>query len=58
MTVHPLATLWKVMECVPETKSYQCSPTGMLRNVQYLLFEIVKVGIQGEIGVVVACAPW
>lgn len=28
---------------------------GILRNAQYLFLEIVKVGIQGEIGRVITC---
>jgi len=45
------------MEHVPKTKSYQWLPVGTLHNVQHLLFEVVKVGIQGEVGRVGTCAP-
>lgn len=54
---HPLATLRKVIEHVPETESYQRSPQGMQRNVQYFLFEIMQVSIQGKVGRVLSCAP-
>jgi hypothetical protein len=36
----------------------QCLLMKMLQNVQYLFLEIMEVGIQGEIGRVMACAPW
>lgn len=54
---HPFTTLLEVIEHVPEAESYQRSPQRVLRNVQYFLFEIMQVGIQGEVGRVLSCAP-
>ena len=57
-TNHSLAPLRKAIEHVTETNIYQCLIMGTQCNVQDLLFEIVKVGIQGKIGRVITCVPW